>query len=122
MTTLSTRDWVEYDSANPDKPIGAVSWNYDRELFIPPLPSLDDADPQAVKNYIIHLAKTMAAVEELPVTFTVVGDGSPKVEVEIRLQLPDDYEVKGLVDWEIREIANTRDGVKYPLQESLFGA
>lgn len=122
MTTLSIRDWVEYNSADPNKPAGAVSWNYDRDLTIPPLPTLDDADPQAVKNYIIRLAKAMATVEELPVTFRIVGDGfSPKVEVETRLQLQDDYEVKGLVEWEIREIANRKDFVKYPPLESLFG-
>ena len=122
MTTLSTRDWIEYDSANPNKPMGAISWNYDRDLTIPPLPTLDDTDLQAVKNYIIALAKVMATVEELPVTFRIVGDGfSPKVEVETRLQGQDDYEVKGLVEWEIREIANRKDFLKYPVNEFLLG-
>ena len=122
MDTLSTRDWIEYQSHNKNRTTGVLSWDYDRDLTIPPLPTLDDTDPQAVKNYIIALAKAMATVEELPVTFRIVGDGfSPKVEVETRLQGQDDYEVKGLVEWEIREIANREDFVKYPPLESLFG-
>jgi len=83
---------------------------------------LDDSDPHAVKLYVIQLMRACAEAS-VPGTFWEIRNQDAQTEVRCGLRgmkLPDGYQVKGLSESEIRQIAGNRsfDPLKF---ESLYG-
>lgn len=122
--TLAVIDWRKVDSEsygfNNGKP---TYWNTFWDVTVPPLPPLDENEPYAVAIYIMELVAAIAQLEtdDIEASFNIrPRDSQVVAEGEIRVKLPEQYQIKGLQEWEIRQIAND-ENLEKPTVERLMG-
>lgn len=104
-TNLSVQNWKEANFYLKDFP-DVARWDEVWEVTIPPLPSsLDNADPYAVKLYILALCKAIAQAGLEFARFEITGGDKAIAKCELSTTIPETYQVKGLQEWQIRDIA-----------------
>ncbi len=103
---LSVTDWKQYRTTDPNVTGDRVRpWE---RVKIPPLPlGLDKTDPYGVTHYIINLMRSAAQAGVEGTFWEVRHRGQTEVYCGLSgVKLPDDYQIKGLDETEIRLLAS----------------